>query len=108
MLFTVKLKSPSPCEQFTQIKRWAETGVKNSKPLERVIQEAAQLLKCWIEDLVPSMKKAIDEGGTEKLVALEKQRSLDQIWIKILEKKVQELKPIDDLNRNLVEVGNSV
>jgi hypothetical protein len=49
------------------------------------------------------MKKAIDEGGKEKIAALEKQSALDQIWIKVLEKKVQELKQIDDLNRNLVE-----
>jgi hypothetical protein len=38
------------------------------------------------------MKKAIDEGGKEKIVALEKQKSLDQIRIKVLEKKEQELK----------------
>jgi hypothetical protein len=53
----------------------SNTGTKNSKALK----ESAHLLKCWIEDLVPNMKKAIDEGGKEKIVALEKQKSLDQI-----------------------------
>jgi predicted nucleic acid-binding protein len=47
--------------------------------MEGVIQEAVQMLKCKMEDLVSSMKKAIDKGGKEKLAALEKQRSLDHI-----------------------------
>jgi hypothetical protein len=44
----------------------------------------------------------------KKIAALEKQGAFDQIRIKALEKKVQELKEIDDLNRNLVELGNLV
>jgi hypothetical protein len=35
----------SPFEQFVQIKRWSETGIKNSKALEKVIQDSAHLLK---------------------------------------------------------------
>jgi hypothetical protein len=98
----------SPFEQFTQIKRWAKVEIKKYKPLEEGIQEAAQLLKCKIEDLVPTLKKTIDEGGKEKLATLEKQRLADQIWIRVLEKKVRELKHTDDLNRNLVEAGKSI
>jgi hypothetical protein len=54
------------------------------------------------------MKKAIDEGGKEKIDALKKQSALDQIRIRALEKKVLELKEIDDLNRNLVELETLV
>jgi hypothetical protein len=55
----------SPSEQFFQIKMWSDSGIKNSKKLEKVIQDSSYYLKCKIEDLVSTMKKAIDEGGKE-------------------------------------------
>jgi endo-1,4-beta-mannosidase len=55
--------------------------------------------------MVPTMKKAIDERAKQNIAFLAKHSALDQIRIKVLEKKVQELKEIDDLNRNLVELG---
>jgi hypothetical protein len=59
-------------------------------------------LKCKTKDLLPTVMKAIEEEGKEKLVVLEKQTVLDRIKIKTMEKKVQELTKIDELNRNLV------
>jgi hypothetical protein len=95
----------SPSKDIVQIKNWVVICLKKAKNLKGTTHQVAQLLKCRMSNLVPSMKKAIDKGGKEKLVALGKQRSYNQTRIKALEQKVQELNTTDDLNQNLEEVA---
>ena len=98
----------SSLEQFCQIRTWSETGMKYSKKLEKVFQDSCHYLKCKPEGLTTTMVKAIEEGGKEKAAALEKQKAMDQNQIKALEKKVEELAKIDEMDRNLVELAHLV
>jgi hypothetical protein len=54
------------------------------------------------------MKMAIEDGGKKKVTRLEREKILNQNRIRTLEKKVQELAKIDDLNQNLLDLGKSV
>jgi hypothetical protein len=55
-----------------------------------------------------AMRKAIEEGGKEKVAQMDRQRILDQNRIRTLEKKVEELARIDVLNQNLMELQADV
>jgi hypothetical protein len=83
-------------------------GLRKSKRLEGVVKECCHYLKGKTEDLLPAMKTAVENGGKDKVTRLERDKILDQNWIRTLEKKVQELTKIDDLNQNLIDLGKFV
>ena len=80
-------------------------SLRKSIRLEGIVQECCHYLKCKTEDLLPSIKTAIEDGGKEKVTWLEREKILDQTWIRTLEKKMQELTKIDDLNQTLINLG---
>lgn len=102
------LNSWSPSEDFSQCKTWIEKALNKSLRLESVTQQVARMLKCGVGDLVPALKKALDEGVREKVNALERQKLKDQIRIRDLEQKVKDLQKEDGLNKTMEKAAVAV